>query len=194
MKTIKNFSKVLLVAITIFSMTIISSCSKDGEPGAAGKDGVNGTNGTNGQAGTANVQYSNWLNQNWNFADTPTFKQMRVVDNRISNTFLNSGGIVLGFFRYQNNVVFQLTHISNFDKNMRSFFPVHFDTNGEIRFAIESTDGTTLTISELNGAETAQFKYVLIPGGVNISGRGITPPAYSKMTYQEVCAKFNIPE
>jgi hypothetical protein len=46
--TIKNFAKVLLVAITIFSMTIISSCSKDG------------VDGKEGPAGTANVYYSPW--------------------------------------------------------------------------------------------------------------------------------------
>ena len=45
--TIKNFSKVLLVAISIFSVTVVSSCSKDGEPGAAGTNGTNGINGTN---------------------------------------------------------------------------------------------------------------------------------------------------
>ena len=56
--TIKNFLKVLLIAITIFSMSIISSCSKDcvngtnGLDGATGKAGINGTNGIN--ASTAN--------------------------------------------------------------------------------------------------------------------------------------------
>jgi hypothetical protein len=48
--TIKNFSKVLLVAITILSISIISSCSKpdNGTNGIDGKNGLNGTNGTNG--------------------------------------------------------------------------------------------------------------------------------------------------
>ena len=41
---IKYFSKVLLLTVAIFSMLIILSCSKDGEPGVAG---INGTNGTN---------------------------------------------------------------------------------------------------------------------------------------------------
>ena len=41
MKIIKNFSKVLIVAITIFSIIIISSCSKDGEPGTPGTNGTN---------------------------------------------------------------------------------------------------------------------------------------------------------
>ena len=44
---IKNFSKVLLVAISIFLMSIILSCSKDGETSSSGKDGVNGLNSIN---------------------------------------------------------------------------------------------------------------------------------------------------
>jgi hypothetical protein len=56
--TIKNFSKVLLVAITIFSMSIFSSCTKDGEAGATGKDGVNGQAGTNGTNGTNGIDAS----------------------------------------------------------------------------------------------------------------------------------------
>ena len=46
--TIKNFSKVLLIAITIFSMSIISSCSKDCVNGTNGLDGATGQAGING--------------------------------------------------------------------------------------------------------------------------------------------------
>ena len=188
-----------IATILVFGMAIMS-CSKDGEPGKDGANGTNGiagTNGTNGQTGTANVMYSNWINQNWNFTDVPKYKEMRIVDNRISTTFLNNGGIVLGFFRFQENVVFQLPYTSTSQNNIRAFYPVFFATNGEIRFAINSTDGTDLENIELTGGASsfnAQYKYVLIPGGVNIVNRGITTPNYSKMSYKEICTKFNIPE
>lgn len=190
MKKFKKITLIVLMAFTPFSL--ITSCSGDD-----GKDGINGTNGTNGEPGTANVMYSNWINQNWNFTDVSKYKDMRIVDNRISTTFLNNGGIVLGFFRFQENVVFQLPYTSTSQNNIRAFYPVFFDTNGEIRFSINSTDGTDLEDVELNGGASflnAQYKYVLIPGGVNIAGRGISKPEYTKMTYQEICTMFNIPQ
>ena len=45
----------------------------------------------------------------------------------------------------------------------------------------------------IDPANNNKFRYILIPGGVP-AGRGITPPDYSKMSYHEICTKFNIPE
>lgn len=179
--------KTIFKTITIlFLMTILFvACSPED-----GKDGEQGP------PGTANVMYSDWINQDWNLNDNATFKSMKVIENRINSDFANSGGIVLGFFKFQDNVPYNLPHQNISNKNIRECYPVFFDNNSEVRFTLQSTDGTDLTPSEINGTGAnilARYKYVLIPGGSNISSKGKTVE-YSKMSYKEICTLFNIPE
>jgi len=170
--------------VSILIITSISCSTEDGKDGEQGPPG------------TANVMYSNWINQDWNFSDNATFKTMRVIENRITPDFVNSGGIILGFFKFQDNVPYNLPYQSISDKNIRNYYPVFFSNNSEIRFTLQSTDGTDLTPSEVNGVGPniqARYKYVLIPGGANISSKGKTVE-YAKMSYKEICTLFNIPE
>jgi hypothetical protein len=198
MKTnFKNFAKVLLMAVTIFSMAIISSCSKDGEPG---KDGSPGVNGTNGQTGTANVIYSPWINQNWNSEDFSTSKRMSVSEPKLTYEFIQSG-TVLGFFRMRQNSYFDLPYelglTFNFKRTYTAFTSNQGSPNpGTIFFYIFSTNGTTLSNEALNGTvgDNPQYRYIMIPGGVSTAGRITKPEDYTKMSYQEICTKFNIPE
>lgn len=179
--------KTIFKTITIlFLMTILFvACSPED-----GKDGEQGP------PGTANVMYSDWIIQDWNLSDNATFKIMRVIENRINHDFANSGGIVLGFFKFNDNGAYNLPYQHISDENIRNYYPVFFDNNSEVRFTLQSTDGTTLTSSEINGTGAnilARYKYVLIPGGTNISSRG-KAVEYSKMSYKEICTLFNIPE
>jgi hypothetical protein len=202
MKTnFKNFAKVLLMAVTIFSMATLNSCSKpeDGKNGIDGATGQAGTNGTNGQTGTANVMYSNWLSQTFT-TNLPRFKSFSVSDSRLTLQFSNNGGFVLGFFRPQANTSFILPY-DNLNSagyvGKRTFQPFFDGAFGSVVFSLISTSPTDLTALDVNPSvapETPQYRYILIPGGVNISGRGISTPDYSKMSYQEICTKFNIPE
>jgi hypothetical protein len=210
--TIKNFSKVLLLAITIFSMSIISSCSKDGEPGVAGKDGLNGINGAvgatgstgatggtgntgpagpTGPTGTANVIYSNW----------------------ISADFVATGSAYYFTIPLPASIPFQTLrdtyHISIYYDYGGAFYQLpmkEFNLNVEISYILSSSLGGFRIQAARAGVATPdvinpflatytsdRLRYVLIPGGVP-AGRGISPPDYSKMSYHEVCTKFNIPE
>lgn len=179
--------KTKFILAFIGSYLLLTACSAD--------DGKDGQQGPQGPAGTANIMYSNWINQNWNMDDASTFKQMRVTDSHITDAFLAEGGVVLGFFRFQENVPFALPHQDFTNKNIRESYPVHFASNGEMRFVIQSTDGTALTTAEVNGSGTGinpQYKYILIPGGVNITGKKASD--LSKMSYHDICKAFNIPE
>lgn len=103
----------------------------------------------------------------------------------------------MGFFRYQDNVPFPLPY-HNFSSNtIRAVYSVHFaNTGGNVRFSIQSTDGTALTDGDVHGSGPgiqAQYKYVLIPGGTPMTGKGAVMP-WDKMTYREVCEALNIPE
>jgi hypothetical protein len=169
----------LLIAIVLFT-----SCSPED-----GKDGEQGP------AGTANVMYSDWMNQNWNSSNEANTKTMSVEEPRANNDFFNNGGIILGYFKAWGNTIYPLAYADNSNRNLRKMYAVHFETQGSVRFIIESTDGTALTNVEVNGSTSdynPQFKYVLIPGGVNISSRQAMD--YTKMSYQQICKHFNIPE
>lgn len=40
----------------------------------------------------------------------------------------------------------------------------------------------------------ALYRHIIIPAGVSIAGRGISKPNYYKMTYEEICTMFTIPQ
>ena len=120
---------------------------------------------------------------------------MRVEEPLCTNSFNEEGGIVLLYFRFQNNVVYQLPHSDHNNQNYKYGFPVYFENSGEIRIVIESTNGTTLTEAEaLGNTHLLKFKYVLIPGGLPVSstGRMNSPVDYSD--YEAVKAYYNIPD
>lgn len=205
--TIKNLSKILLVAITIFSMSMISSCSKDGEAGAPGKDGLNGavgaigsTGGTGntgpaGPIGTANVIYSDWFPANFpatgvasGSSSTLRFMQM-ALPSAIPYQTIEDRYVVLTYFKnYADGTLYTLPVARRGAEY--SAFP-----NAGWGILIEARSQTSAPLNEFQIAPERgnKFRYVLIPGGVP-SGRGVTPPDYSKMSYHEVCTKFNIPE
>ena len=195
--TIKNFSKVLLVAITIFSMTIISSCSKDGDIGAAGKDGLNGavgatgTTGSTGSAGpigSANVIYSNWISADFVATGSAYYFTIPLPASVTYTDIFN---------RYHVSVYYDLGALHQLPMK-------DFNLNAEISYLVGSSGfriqvaragvATPDIIAPIIGTiNYDRLRYVLIPGSIP-AGRGISPPDYSKMTYHDVCRKFNIPE
>jgi hypothetical protein len=186
--TIKNFAKVLLVAITIFSISMISSCSKDGEAGAPGKDG------TNGQTGTANVIYSNWINQNWNSLNDDFIKSMNINEPKITTQVLNTG-LVIGFFRFSDQTTTYTLPYVNQGSGV-NIKREYIYSSGLISFyAFRFNNSIPMQELNLNGTATSipQFRYILIPGGVSTTGRKAQPD-YKNMSYEEICKKFNIPE
>lgn len=181
--------KTKLCLFGILLNILFISCSAED-----GKDGINGQDGEQGPAGTANVMYSDWIDQDWNLDDVSTYKSMQIIEDYLTDDFLDNGGFVLGFFRFQDNVPYQLPYQNITSEYIRTVTPVIFSTYGEVRFTIQSTDGTALTDTEVygSGSSNPQYKYVLIPGGVNISGK--TSADYKNMSYKEICKLFHIPE
>lgn len=211
--TIKKISKVLLVAITIFSMNVISSCSKDGEPGIAGKDGLNGAVGATGPAGpiggtgntgpagptgpigTANVIYSDWFPANFpatgvasGSSSTLRFMQM-ALPSAIPHQTIEDRYVVLTYFKNYGDGTLYTLPVARRGAEYSAF------PNSSWGILIEARSQTSAPLNEFQIAPERgnKFRYVLIPGGVP-AGRGISPPDYSKMSYHEVCTKFNIPE
>lgn len=191
MKTTIKF-KYLFISMMV---TLAIGCNpEDGEDGAMGPSGAQGIQGEPGPEGTANVMYSDWLDQDFSFIDGASFKSMKVDESRLISEFFETGGIVLGFFRFQNGVQYNLPYEPSIRNTRRSMAAISFEDRGEVRFFLESTDDTDLTENEVNGSGTsvrAQFKYVLIPGGTLLTGRS-QQLNFEKMTYDEIVNHFGL--
>jgi hypothetical protein len=207
--TIKNFSKVLLTAITIFSMSIISSCSKDGEPGAAGKDGLNGAvgaigaigatgatggignNGPAGPTGTANVIYSNWISADFVATGSAYYFTIPLPASIPFQTLRDTYHIAV---YYDYGGAFYQLPMKEFNLNVEISYILSSSIGGFRIQAARAGVATPDVINPFLATYTSdRLRYVLIPGAVP-SGRGVTPPNYSNMSYQEICKKFNIPQ
>ena len=215
MNTIKYTARKL--GFVIFLSLIIWSCSGDdgvdgatgpqGAQGTAGTDGVDGTDGTNGEdgtdgeegtdgedgaVGTANVIYSDWIDNGFPFpinAPSSSFDieapnlQQEIIDNGVVMVF---GRTPSGAFVYQLPIVFGAS------VQISYYFRVELETVS-IR-AANMREGEDL-VSLISFAE---YRYVIIPGGREAGGGGgITSKAkidYTTLTYAEIAAHFNIPD
>ncbi len=211
-KKIVRLIMILIVSISIFS------CS-DGEDGAigpagpAGADGVDGTNGQdgeNGEPGTANVIYSEWIENGFapGSGTGVTSVDFDIKAPEITESVLDQG-VVLVFARTLTEVaeeveidVFQLPHtfhsVNVQYRHRIEFNPPTVATEKPIaiiKIQAVSTNGTNLNgvINRFN-----QYRYVIIPGGTplasaSVSGKSLSVD-YSKMSYEEIKTQFNISE
>ena len=198
MKTIK-FSK--LVFCVFCMVSLVFSCSGDdgedgatGPPGSDGKNGLNGNNGVdgedgaNGENGTANVLYSDWL-------DSPVASENimsvqangSIVASMLSQEFLDDG-IVLVYARSLTNPnVYILPTIGT--DGISYYF--RYDVQ-DINVRLFKLDATNIGTPSFQ-----QYRYVLIPGGAPVINKSTGFKSavidYSKMSYEDVTAAFNIP-
>ena len=208
MKTLKN-----ILLISLFGLLFIA-CSKDGEqgiqgesgvrgadgqngeqglPGEDGEDGQNGTDGTQGETGTANVIYSEWIPSEFPI-NIPLSQDSFVVEAPDLTKEIVENGLLLVFGRTSNPIdqiiVEQLPRPVFFRDQY--YFHRYITTpsnEGPQQFTIEvlSTDGGFIGVPFFE-----EYRYFIIPGGNPVSGKSSI--AYSKMSYAELSAHFNIPE
>ncbi len=176
MKITKTIFAILL--LTIFS----TSCSSDD-----GKDGVDGQVGATGATGTANVIYSAWITAPTAAAETidgtsgisTTINAPELSDDILSKgTILvyvsfGIGTYTLPYTSTAGGFVNTITAISTLKKI--KLFRFRHDAGGTV--------GLPTTLS---------WRYILIPGGVAAATSKEAKLDYSKMSYEEVCAHFNI--
>lgn len=182
MKTFKTIFTILLAAFTIIS------CS--GDDGTDGVDGVDGAQGAQGAAGTANVIYSSWINAP---AGTPetidgTYGLSTTISVPQLTADIMSKGTVLVYMTFGSGTnVFPLAYTSTAGGSINTITAISsLNTIKLFRFK-HANDGTTVALpASLN------WRYILIPGGVAAATSKAAKVDYSKMSYEEVCARFNI--
>ncbi|MCK0161007.1 collagen-like protein [Allomuricauda sp. F6463D] len=198
MKTTFFYGLMFMAALSI------SSCSKgedgeDGLPGPQGEQGIQGEQGPQGpqgEPGTANVMYSDWIPIDWNLQNYSTLKAMLIEDERVTEEFIDEGGLLLVFLKVTDigaTGVFQFPYFINSNTYLDALYINVPDDNIEgvaIRYFHEVDSDLLYDYYEDN----VWVKYVLIPGGVDLSGKGEMQTDWDKMTYEQVAEKLGIVE
>lgn len=193
MKFSKTIFTLLLVAIST-----ISCSSDDGTDGINGKDGLNGKDGVDGKTGaagaigatgatgTANVIYSAWLTAPAAVAETidgTSGMSTSINAPELSEDILAKGTILvyvsfgtgtytLPYTSTAGGFVNTITAISTAKKI--KLFRFRHDAGGTVNLPV-----------------SLSWRYILIPGGVAATTK-IAKTDYSKLSYEEVCARFNV--
>jgi hypothetical protein len=177
----KNFKLICAgVVIAVFHF----SCSKT-------KDGAQGP------PGTANVLYSPWFltGNGWDTTGASSYGAFALFDKatpQITQPVIDSG-VVLAYMKGDpttglGNEVFPLPYSVGVGYGFTDIWDFVLNSPGNIRFLYKSDN--PWTTAEL---ATIYFRYIIIPGGVPAvqGGRRLDP---RKMTYEEVCQAYGIPE
>jgi len=191
--------KLVIITGVIMQAFIFFSCSKQGPAGPQGTTGLQGpvgSPGSQGQTGSANVIYSSWFltGSGWDTTGASNYKAIAIFDKAapaITQSILDSG-LVLCYMKGDpttglSNQVFPLPYSVGIGTGLGfvDLWDFVLDAPGNIRFLYKSDNPWTL--AEL---ATISFRYIVIPGGV-AGGRMLDP---RKMTYEQVCTLYNIPQ
>ena len=167
---------------TIFALCLISlfsvSCSSD--------DGVDGEPGAPGAAGTANVIYSAWINAPTAVAETvdgTSGMSTSLTVPQLSEDIV-AKGTVLVYVSFGSGT-FSLPYTSTAGGFVNTITAVSSLKKIKL-FRFRHDQAATVNIPT-----SLSWRYILIPGGVAATAK-TAKPDYTKMSYEEVCAHFNI--
>lgn len=175
-----------------------------GARGAKGDRGDKGEKGDKGDKGTANVVASGWIDYEINSTpNTSTYKTMKYtfpahVLSQIGAEdiahFLFEGGLLIlygkNYGNGQNNMLPYEYYNVSYTWSGGSF---GVSTINAINIRIRSTDGSALTEYDYSGFRGNEFRYVLIPAGIQLSGmRSPSDIDWSALSYQQVKSVLNL--
>jgi hypothetical protein len=199
LNAMRKYSLLSLLLIAVAFLAI--DCTREGPEGPIGPQGPQGPSGTPGTPGapgapgapgTANVIYSSWVTASvW--ADTSisggiTSAIYRRPAAGITQAVLDNG-VVLVYAKLNaaNNSTVMLPY-TVVNASTFQLYPLLYP--GNLHIVASNLNNTNLTGASM--AATNQFRYVIIPGGV-AGGRMTNAHDLQAMTYEQVCALYNIP-
>ncbi len=208
MKT--KFRTANLLFTLLFTVALLLSCSKDGEDGAigpvgpqgdVGPVGPQGDQGEQGEPGTANAIYSEWLEHG--FGNSPVESSAAGFDLEVpelTNDILNNG-IILVYGRRTVLVAeevevtyYQIPYTFYGSLQVEYRYRIHpptDDSDGTIRIQARKLDDTDLNA---DAVLISSYRYMIIPGGAEASGKSSPTVDYTKMSYKEIASLFNMDE
>ncbi len=155
-----------IATVLVLGISIFSCSPEDGKDGIAGTAGTNGTNGTN---SNVNVISTPWTIRT--FTGSGSNWNVSYPLSQITQDNLDSG--VLLTYKKTGTDIFQVSN------TVTPYFWVYYSL-GEI--AMESS---------IN--QSGSYRHIIILRAGSAFERNVNTD-YTKMSYQEICAKFNIPE
>lgn len=187
----KRLIKYLLGFSLILALAGAACKGPTGSTGPEGPRGPQGEQGTMGEPGNANIMYSDWMNIEWDEAGSnETIKQMPILESRITQDFLNDGGLILMFMKVEGssgNVVFYtLPLLTGGGSFYYRFVTLVGGETAGIVFLLQSLDDTTIPDYLW---EDYQIRYVLVQGSVNLAAKGMDWENYNK-----IVEYYRIPE
>jgi hypothetical protein len=182
MKFSKTIFTILLVAIST-----ISCSSDDGTDGINGVDGQPGATGATGATGTANVIYSAWITAPTAAAETidGTSGMSTTINAPQLSEDILAKGTILVYMSYGTGT-FTLPYTSLAGGTANTITAISTAKKIKLFRFTHSGAGT------VGLPTTLSWRYILIPGGVAAATAKTANVDYSKMSYEEVCAHFNI--
>jgi hypothetical protein len=176
----------LFIFIACCQLLLLSNCKK----GDTGPAGATGPAGPVGPVGTANIIYSPWANIT--FTGSATTWKAKITAPGVTQDIMDKG-LVKTYFKFGTDV---------YEGNY-----TNLSGGGNVSIYQYLALGSINLVSTFN-ASTYPWRYVIIPGGIP-GGRlaGSTDPEMfllqdgsaikkadlDKMSYEEVCKRFNIP-
>ena len=181
--------KNLLFVSLAFSLLFLLTNCKKGDPGPAGAIGPAGPTGAAGPVGTANIIYSPWANVT--FTGSGTAYSAQITAPGITQSILDKG-VVKTYFQFGTAV-----YEGNYSNTPTGASIYQYLTVGAINL-------------RATFAANYPWRYVIIPGGVaggRLSGGSVDADTFvfadgstmrkselDKMSYEDICSKFNIPK
>jgi hypothetical protein len=174
MKTFKTIFLLLTIGV------LLISCSGD--------DGTDGINGEAGAAGTANVIYSAWLTAPTAAAETidgTSGMSTSINAPELSEDILSKGTILV--YVSFGSGTFTVPYTSTAGGFVNTITAVSSLKKIKL-FRFRHDQAATVNIPT-----SLSWRYILIPGGKAATAKSAKID-YSKMSYEEVCMRFNIEE
>ena len=205
----RKFKLLSLLLVVISFITI--NCTKEGPEGPAGSAGPQGPAGGTGAAGpagaigSANVIYSNWIDESTlSWADTTivTAPHQRAILRPISLTqAIVDNGTILMYRRFNpTNGVEQMPYNLYFSANSTTFHNYKYVASVGRLISFRANSLLGVFQSPVGIANLGSLRYILIPGSVlggrsaGIGGTNYTADQVKAMSYNEVCNLFSIPQ
>lgn len=184
-----KFSKTILTILFV-AISTISCSSDDGTDGVNGVDGAvgpAGPAGPTGATGSANVIYSAWITAPAAAAETidGTSGLSTTINAPELSADIVSKGTVLVYMSFGGGV-YTLPYTSTAGGYINTITAIASVQKIKLFRFKHAADGTTVNLPT-----SLSWRYILIPGGVAATAKAAKLD-YSKMSYEEVCARLNI--
>lgn len=190
-----KFSKTIFT-VFLFAILTISCSSDDGTDGVNGADGATGPAGPAGPAGptgatgSANVIFSGWISAPAGTAETidGTSGLSTSFDVPQLSADIMAKGTILVYMSFGSGTnIYTLPYTSTAGGYANTITAIASLNKIKIFRFKHAADGTTVGLPS-----SLTYRYILIPGGVAAATSKTSKTDYSKMSYEEVCAQFNI--